>query len=330
MSQQYILWRVVFCLAWCCLTLWPQVAAAQKKTPAVYPAAVLPFQERGAEVKGLGPQMTDLLFVQLVTDPELVLVEREELTKVLEELELNLSGLVNPAQAVDVGHLTGAKILITGSVLQAGGHLYVIAKIIGTETSRVLGASVKGRPDDDLDRLARELATEVANTVKSRAADLVAKPVTRTDRLEMLREKLGKGPRPTVAIRVTERHVGQRTIDPAAETELALFCRELGFAVVDGEQGDRGQADVLLTGEGFSEFAARHGQLVSVRARLELKAVERRTGRVLAIGRQTTVAVDLTEQIAGKTALQEAAAELAPRILPQLAEAARVTGKKAN
>jgi hypothetical protein len=38
----------------------------------------------------------------------------------------------------------------------------------------------------------------------------------------------------------------------------------------------------------------------------------------------------LTEQIAGKTALQEAAAELASRILPQLAESARVKGKKAN
>jgi hypothetical protein len=133
-----------------------------------------------------------------------------------------------------------------------------------------------------------------------------------------------------VAIQVTERHVGQRTIDPAAETELALFCRELGFTVVDNAPGSRGEADVLLTGEGFSEFAARHGQLVSVRARLELKAVERRTGRVLAVGRQTTVAVDMTEQIAGKTALQEAAAELASRILPQLAESARVKGKKAN
>lgn len=330
MSQQPMLPRVLLCLASCCLLLWPQDATAQEKPPTIYPAAVLPFQERGAEVKGLGSQMTDLLFVQLVADPELYLVERDELTKVLEELELSHSGLVHPAHALDVGHLTGAKILITGSVLQAGGHLYVIAKIIGTETSRVLGASVKGHPNDDLDRLARELAAEVSKTVKRRAADLVAKPVTRADRLETLKKKLGKGPRPTVAIQVTERHIGQRTIDPAAETELALFCRELGFAVVDGAQGNRGEADVLLTGEGFSEFAARHGQLISVRARLELKAVERRTGRVLAVDRQTTVAVDLTEQIAGKTALQEAAAELACRILPQLAETARVKGKKAN
>ena len=34
--------------------------------------------------------------------------------------------------------------------------------------------------------------------------------------------------------------------------------------------------------------------------------------------RQTVVVVDLSEQIAGKTALQEAAADLAERMLPKL------------
>jgi hypothetical protein len=75
---------------------------------------------------------------------------------------------------------------------------------------------------------------------------------------------------------------------------------------------------VLLSGEGFSEFASRHGNLISVKARLELKAVDRQTARILAIDRQTAVAVDLTEQLAGKTALQEAAASLAERLLPKL------------
>jgi hypothetical protein len=50
---------------------------------------------------------------------------------------------------------------------------------------------------------------------------------------------------------------------------------------------------VLLSGEGFSEFASRHGNLISVKARLELKAVDRQTARILAIDRQTSVAVDL-------------------------------------
>ncbi len=39
-----------------------------------------------------------------------------------------------------------------------------------------------------------------------------------------------------------------------------------------------------------------------------MKAVDAASGRVLAIDRQTAVQVDLSEQLAGKAALQEAAA----------------------
>jgi hypothetical protein len=115
--------------------------------------------------------------------------------------------------------------------------------------------------------------------------------------------------------------VGQATIDPAAETEVALFCRELGFEVIAPDDRHKSKADVTLSGEGFSEFASRHGNLISVKARLELKAVDNKTSRVLAIDRQTSVTVDLTEQLAGKAALQEAAAQLAERLLPKLAGA---------
>jgi hypothetical protein len=42
------------------------------------------------------------------------------------------------------------------------------------------------------------------------------------------------------------------------------------------------------------------------------------TDKIIAIDRQTAVMVDLTEQIAGKNALQSAAAQIAERLLPQL------------
>jgi ribosome maturation factor RimP len=62
----------------------------------------------------------------------------------------------------------------------------------------------------------------------------------------------------------------------------------------------------------------RHGNLVSVKARLEVKAVDQASGKIVAVDRQTTVAVDLTEQIAAKTALQQASAAIAERLLPKL------------
>lgn len=312
--------RLLFAVTAIALTTISSVTAQDSNADdtSVYPVAILPFQERGRDSAELGPQVTDLLFAKLVVNPDMYLVEREDIKKLFEEKELNLSGLVNPAEAIQVGYLTGAKIIVTGSVVVAGDSQYLVAKVIGTETSRVLGASAKGRVGDDLDAMVEELAEGVVKTISEQADKLVAKPVTQKDRIAELKKALGKGKRPSVWIEVEERHVGQATIDPAAETELALICKELGFEVIDRKAGNRNEADIALIGEGFSQFAARHGNLTSVKARLELKALERNTGRVVAIDRQVSVAVDLAEQIAGKTALQEAAANIASRLLPKL------------
>ena len=131
--------------------------------------------------------------------------------------------------------------------------------------------------------------------------------------LEKMAERRGKDLRPSVYIEVRERHVGQAVIDPAVETELAKICHELGFKVVE-----KNDADVLLVGEGFSQFAARHGNFSSVKARVELKAVDRKTGRLLAVDRQTAVAADLAELVAAKGALQDATVQLSCRLLPAM------------
>lgn len=97
-----------------------------------------------------------------------------------------------------------------------------------------------------------------------------------------------------------------------------LNALEAGFAVIDPDSGNKKDADIIIKGEGFSEFAMRRGNIVSVKARVEIKAVDTKTEEVIAIDRQTAIEVDLTEQIAGKKALQEAAAQIAERMLPKL------------
>ncbi|QDU92489.1 CsgG/HfaB family protein [Lignipirellula cremea] len=285
----------------------------------VYPAAVISFQERGADVREMGAQVTDLLFANLAASESLYLVDREDMEKLLKEQELSLSGLVNPDQAVQVGRMTGAKLIVTGSVLQVGEKLILVAKIIGVETTRVVGVTVKGSVRDELDDLVTELAEQVDQAISKRSADLVAKKVSRDDRIAALKKEIGEGARPVVKVSIVERHVGQATIDPAAETEMVLFLRDLGFEVIDSTGGATREADLLIVGEGMSEFAARHGNLLSVKARLEVKVVDPRTTRVYAIDRQTSVKVDLSEQIAGKSALQEASADIAARLMPKLA-----------
>ena len=291
------------------------IAADPPAAPAtVCPAAIFPFQERGASVKGYGEKVSDVLFASLVVDPDLVLVERTEIEKILQEQELNISGLVSPDQAVKVGQMTGARILITGSIVEVDQSLYVVAKIIGTETSRVLGESEKGPASADIAKMVEALAAKISATIKQKSDQLVAKPVGRKDRVAAIKTALGDRRRPTVAVKVAERHIGQATIDPAVQTEFSFILNECGFKVVEPTVDH----EFLVDGEAFSELSLRRGNLVSVKARAEIKAVEKATGKVVSADRQTAYAVDLAEQVAGKTALQEAASVLAERVIPKL------------
>jgi len=119
-----------------------------------FPTALISFQGRGNDAQENAIKVTDVLFASLAAKPEIVMVDRADLQKLLDEMSLNKSGMVSPADATQVGQLTGAKILLTGSVMDVGKSRYLVAKIMGTETSRVLGESVKGTINDGIDTLA--------------------------------------------------------------------------------------------------------------------------------------------------------------------------------
>ncbi|MFA5205124.1 MAG: CsgG/HfaB family protein [Lentisphaeria bacterium] len=284
-----------------------------------YPVAILPFEERGSGAAGMAGKVGDILFAKLVTEPDLQLVDRADLKKTTDELGLNVSGMVSADKAVKLGEFTGAKILVSGSVIEAGGSLFLVAKVIGTETSRVVGASVKGSARDNLVGLTEKLADATAKVIRDRSGELVAKPRTDQDVIADLKKALGDSVRPKVAVHITEQHLGRVVPDPAAETEYGLLLKATGFEVVT----DDAAADVVISGEGFSETAGQFGNLISAKARLEVTATRSKDKQVLAVDRQTTVAVDLAEHVAGKTALQRAAAATALRLLPKVTGAAK-------
>jgi hypothetical protein len=281
----------------------------------VLTVAVFDFESHDESVRDLGPKLAVLINANLSAEPQIITVERAELEKVLGEHELGLSGAVSTDTAAKVGHLTGAKVLVTGRVFRADKELVAVAKIIGTETSRVYGEISKGQAQMAITDLAADLTKKIAATITQKGESLVAKVVSREDRLTAIKKSIKTAKLPTVLVKITEQHFGQRVIDPAAQTEIANVLGECGFTLADGKETEK--PDVEITGEAFSAFGMRKGNLISCKARVEVK-IQKANGEIIGVDRQTNVGVDITEQTAAKTALQNAAFDLAERLAPKL------------
>lgn len=276
------------------------------------------FETTGDALNGKGEQTAILLTAKLSAAPDLYLVERAQLEKILGEQELSLSGTISPDTAARVGNLIGAKILVTGRVFQSDDNYFAVAKVIGTETSRVYGASATFTEPGDLDAVASDLAEQIATVVADHGDTLVAHVEDPTAQIARLTKSFSESSLPSVSVEVSEEHLPRPVIDPAVQTELQHALKEIGFEVIDPTTSSK-TPDIRITGEAFSELGGRQGNLVSCRARVELTATASDDGELILADRETDSGVDLSEAIAGKNALQNAARALLDRLVPALA-----------
>ncbi len=298
---------------------------------------VFDFETRESSIDKLGPKIADMITAYLSTDPSLKLVERAEIKKILSELGLSKTGIVEQNEAVQVGRVIGAKILVTGRAFPIDGELVIVSKIIGTETTRVFGNVVKGPLSEKLTTLIEEMATRITKTIEDKGDELLPAPRSKEDKIALLREKLKGKKFPRVSVEISDEYIGASDIDSAAEREIIFILRKCGFEVVQQSKKVLStwarsyledssielpqhleQVDVVLVGEAFSEFAARTGSLVSSKARVEIRAIDTSSGRILASSRKTETAVDLSERIAARTALQNATLDVASKLIPEM------------
>lgn len=104
--------------------------------------AISTFSETGTMTseKQLGKLVPSELSTYLVRDHGFLLVERAQLTAVLAEAKLGALGFVEESEAPQLGKLAGAQAVIIGQVSEAGDRFLVSARVVETETGRILAA----------------------------------------------------------------------------------------------------------------------------------------------------------------------------------------------
>lgn len=119
----------------------------------------------------LSEALTGFMISELAGIPQIKVLERKELNKLLSETGLQLSGLVDEKTAVQAGKMIGAHYLVLGSIISVRNKIMINARLVSVETTEILvSAAVKGDNDKGLD-LVEELSGELSNAIRKFAKD---------------------------------------------------------------------------------------------------------------------------------------------------------------
>lgn len=111
--------------------------------------AVLEFEDHGigqtVATQGLGRTLADRISEQLSGRPDLRLIDRESLQKILEELSLASLDIADRESQLRLGKLLGAQYLIVGGYTSLAGALRIDGRIVEVERGIAEGSSIEGR-----------------------------------------------------------------------------------------------------------------------------------------------------------------------------------------
>ena len=98
---------------------------------------VYPFENTGdKQYSWISAGMTETVINDLIGIREVSVISNADRKKIMEETKFIVSGLVDKETMLEVGKLTGANIIFTGSYLVSENNIRVIARLVNVETGK--------------------------------------------------------------------------------------------------------------------------------------------------------------------------------------------------
>lgn len=103
--------------------------------------AVVDLTDLQGNVTALGRFIAEELSASLVMAGGVQVVDRNQLKKLFQEHSLSMLGLSDPDEVIRIGNIVGADALVTGSITDLEENVRVTAKVLATNTARVIAAA---------------------------------------------------------------------------------------------------------------------------------------------------------------------------------------------
>jgi TolB-like protein len=116
--------------------------------------AILPFRELDGKPTVLGTYISEELVTDLFMIGGLEIVERAMLDRLLGEIKLGQTGVIDPATAKRVGQVAGVDAIVTGTITDLQSYVALNCRLIDAQTGRIFAAAqTKIAKDDDVRKI---------------------------------------------------------------------------------------------------------------------------------------------------------------------------------
>ncbi len=122
--------------------------------------AILPFESKIGGEENTGQGIAEYLVAVFQGNPSFELVDRIAFNKVLEEIDLSQTEEIDPEHAVQIGKALAAHSLLTGTISNVLGKNMIHARIVETETSKIVSSASVSLNTADLSGFSKELLGE--------------------------------------------------------------------------------------------------------------------------------------------------------------------------
>jgi fibronectin type 3 domain-containing protein/TolB-like protein len=153
----------------------PEIANAARLEKPVR-IAVFDFKNNNpdAENRGYGEAISEMFITAFAKRPNFEVIERKQLKKVLDELYLDQSGIIDEETAKRLGKVLGIDVALAGGVAALGNTIEVDLRLIDVETGKVVVAdAIRTSNENEL----RSLANGEVLTLEKRYAILFGPPL---------------------------------------------------------------------------------------------------------------------------------------------------------